>query len=133
MSQFSHPTSSIRTQVQAHRMVWFGAVLALLATAAVVMILAIDNDTSTSSVAEPVTPARASDGYATAASSRSIAGQEVRPSESRIAASVGGAGEVRPTGGPDESSVAASLSKSPSQPRHAGPDEAATARAISGR
>jgi len=134
MSQVSNPTIQLRSQIQAHKVAWLAALLALIATATIALVMAIDGGSSTSSVAEQPQPALRSDGgpnessVAASVGSRPSAG----PSESRVAASVGGASAVRPTGGPDESSVAASLSRS-SQPRRAGPDEAATANAISGR
>ena len=134
MSQFSHPTVPVRSQIQAHKVAWIAALLAMVATATIALVLAIDGGSSTSSVAEQSQPAVRSDGGPNESSVAASVGSRpsTGPSESRIAASVGGAGAVRPTGGPDESSVAASLSQS-SQPRHPGPDEAATASAISGR
>jgi hypothetical protein len=134
MSQVSHPTISIRSQVQAHRVAWLAALLALVATATVVLILAIDGDQSTTNsvTGQPQLAVRPDGGPNEAAVAASVGSRpSTGPSESRIAASVGGAGTARPTGGPDESTVASSLSKSPQA--HAGPDEAATAAAISGR
>ena len=129
MSQFTHPTIPLSSQLRSHRVAGLAALLALLATTAVVLVLAIDGGSATDgSVAGPSQPALRSDGgpdesaVAASVGSRPSAG----PSESRIAPSVGGAAR------PDESTVAGALSQS-SQPRHAGPDEAATAAAISGR
>jgi len=137
MSQFSHPTISVKSQLQAHRAAWLAALLTLLATGAVVLVLAIDGGSSTDdSVAGSSQPAVRADGGPSESSVAATVGSRpspsARPSESRIAAAVGGAGVTRPSGRPDESTVAASLSTS-SRPRHAGPDEAATAAAISGR
>ncbi len=133
MSQFSHPTIPVRSQIQAHKAAWLAALLALVATATIALVVAIDGGSSTSSVTERSQPAVRSDGGPNeSAVAASVASRpSIGPSESRIAAAVGGAGAVRPTGGPDESSVAASLSKS-SQQTTGGPDEAATSAALSG-
>jgi hypothetical protein len=134
MSHVSHPSISIRTQLRARQVAWFAAILALLATATIVLVLAIDgDDTGTSSVATQSQPAVRSDGgpneSAVAASVGSV--PSTGSSESTVAASIGG-GRTQPLGGPDESNVAASLSTSPRQ-ASSGPDEAATASAVSGR
>ena len=134
MSQFSHPTQTIRSQVQAHKAAWLAALLTLVATGAVVLIVAISDSPTASDAPLSPQPALRTDGgpdesgVAASVGSRPSTGS----SESSVAAAVGGGGVERATGGPDESSVAASLSQQ-SQPRHAGPDEAATASAISGR
>ncbi len=133
MSQVSHPTIAIRTQLRAHRVTVLAALMALAATAAVVLILAIDGGSPSSSVAGQTQPALRSDGGPNEAAVAAEVGSRpsIGSSESHVAASIGG-GNVRPTGGPDESSVAASVSKSP-QRATGGPNEAGTAAAISGR
>ena len=158
MSHLSHPRISSHFHVS-RRTMWLGALLALVATGAVVLILAIGNDSTddATSVSAPSQPSLRSDGgpeetgVAASVGSRPSTG----PSESSIAAAVGaasvpvsstdtsGSSESRiasavggspsqSSSGPDESSVAASLSDQ-SPPRHAGPDEASTAASISGR
>ena len=133
MSQFSHPTHTIRSQVQAHKAAWLAALLTLIAVGAVFLILSLDGDSSSSSTTYQSQPAVRTDGgpdesgVAASVGSRPSTGS----SESAVAAAVGSR-TARVTGGPDESSVAASISKS-SQPQQSGPDEAATASAISGR
>lgn len=112
MSQVSHPTISIRTQLRAHQIAWLAALLALVATATVVLILAIDGGQSTTnSVTGQPQPALRSDGGPNESSVAASVGSRpsTGPSESRIAASIGG-GTVRPTGGPDEAATAASIS-----------------------
>ena len=91
MSQVTHPVSQ---QVRAHKAAVIAALLALGATIAVVLVLAIGQDSGTT--AEPVSPG---------------AQQSLRPDggpeESGVAASVGA--PSAPTG-PDESRTAASIS-----------------------
>ena len=112
MSQFSHPTISVKSQLQAHRAAWLAALLTLVAIAAVVLVLAIDDDSSTtSSVAGQSQPALRSDGG---------------PSESSVAASVGS----RPSTGPSESTIAASISRGQTIPYTGGPDESRTAASL---
>ena len=133
MSQVTHPALSARSQLRAHWLAALSALLALLATAAVVLVLAIDGGSSqTSAAVEQSQPALRADGgpdesaVAASVGSRTSAG----PSESSVAAAIGGSVAPRPTGGPDESIVASSLAQAPEQPR---PDEAAIATTISGR
>lgn len=87
MSQVSQATISTRSQLHAHRAVVLAALLALLATTAVVLVLAIDRGSS-------------STGQQSQAAVRSDGG----PNESAVAASIA----PRPTG-VDESSIAASI------------------------
>jgi len=137
MSQVTHPAVSITQQLRTHWILALSALFALLATAAVLLVLAIDSGSSgTPAVAEQPQPALRSDGgpdeSAVAASlgSRTSAG----PSESSIAAAIGGTVAERPTGGPEESNVASSVAQAQAgplaQPR---PDEAGIAATISGR
>ena len=92
----SQPTQSLplRRQLSAHRVVAISALLALLATAAVLLVLAIDGGSSHtgSPVAHRFQPAARSDGG---------------PEESAVAASVGS-----PTSaGPDENRTAVAIGK----------------------
>ena len=157
MSHLSHPRISSHFHVS-RRTMWLGALLALVATGAVVLILAIGNDSTddATSVSAPSQPSLRSDGgpeetgvaasvgsrpstgpsessiaAAVSAASVPVTSTESGSSESRIASAVGGS-PSQSSSGPDESSVAASLSDQ-SPPRHAGPDEASTAASISGR
>jgi hypothetical protein len=94
MSQVTHPRIPVSQQVRAHKAAVIAALLALGATIAVVLVLAIGQD-STSTV-ESVAPG---------------AQQSLRPDggpeESGIAASVGSRSGAT---GPDESRTAASIS-----------------------
>jgi hypothetical protein len=95
MSQVTHPTTSLRSQVRAHWIVGISALLALLATAAVALVLAIDGGSSdTSSVAQTSQPAVRSDGG---------------PDETAVAGFVGTRGGSPAAGRPDESRIAASV------------------------
>ncbi len=129
MSQFSHPTIPVRSQIQAHKVAWLAALLALVATATIALVLAIDGGSSTSSVAEQPQPAVRSDGGPNESSVAATVGSRpsTGPSESTVAASVGS----RPSTGPSESTVAAARSTSP-QKASSGPDESATGAALSG-
>ena len=148
MSQLTHPIS-VRDQLGSHWVLALSALLALLATAAVVLVLAIDGGSSdTSTVAEQLQPALRSDGGPDESTVAASVGSRISPapSESTSAAAV-----ARPTGGywesadprssyqpapaegaggPDESSIATSVAQAPEQPR---PDEAGIAASISGR
>jgi hypothetical protein len=87
MSQLTHSLN-----FRAHTRLVVAALLALAATAAVVLVLAIGGD-SIESVAAPSTPAQASG-----------------PNESNTAAAISGQASSAPAAGPDESRVAASIS-----------------------
>ena len=100
MTQASQSLSP-RRQLAAHRTVALAALVALLATAAVVLVLAIDGGSTQTS---------ASAGQSAHAAFRSDGG----PEESATAASVG----VRTSPGPDESRTAATIgSASESAPK----------------
>lgn len=120
MSQVSHPTIPIRTQlrttVRAHQVAWAAALLALLATVAVALVVAIDGGTSSTNAVP---------GRHAGVAVRSYGG----PNEAAVAAAVGS----RPSTGPSESNVAAAVGGGTSAPSSDGPNEAATASAISGR
>jgi predicted metal-binding membrane protein len=91
MSHLAHPTTSFRSQVKAHRLTWLAALMALAATAAVVLVLALDDGTTTTASVSPGSqPALRAGGG---------------PSESHTAASVAGA-----PAGPDEAATAAAVS-----------------------
>jgi hypothetical protein len=95
MSQVTSPTATLRSQVAEHRIVALSALLALLATIAVVLVLAIDGgSTTTSSAAQNGQPALRSDGgpeeSAVAGSIQTPKTWEGRPDESRTAAAIAG-------------------------------------------
>ena len=137
MSQFTHPGVSVTHQLRAHWILALSALFALLATTAVVLVLAIDGGTSeTSAAAEQPQAALRSDGGPDESAVAASVGEQTSAghSESAIAASIGSAVRERPTGGPDESSVASSLAQAPAQPQaQPRPDEAGIAASISGR
>jgi hypothetical protein len=117
MSQVTHHKIQFGAQIRAHRMLVLAALLALLATAAVVIALAWGDSQSTSSVSDQPASAVRSDGG---------------PEETAVAASVGSRSVVRP----DESKVAAAIGRAPepTTPAQASrPDESGVASAISGR
>src|SRR3954447_21105774 len=99
MSQVTHPTFSTRSQLRAHKVAALSALIALLATAAIVLVLAIDGGSSGTgtSAAERTQPALRGDGG---------------PDESAVAASISRVAPVPQykTGGPDESAVASAVS-----------------------
>lgn len=118
MSQATSPTLAARGQLRAHWLAALSALLALLATAAVVLVLAIDGGSPgiASSVNHRQQPALRSDGgpneSAVAAAISSRPGATARPDESAVAAAISPRA-VRPpsgSGGPDESIVASSVS-----------------------
>ena len=131
MSQLTQPIS-VRQQLRAHWVLALSALLALAATIAVVLVLAIEGGSSeTTTAGQQSQPAVRSDGG---------------PNESAVAASVGS----RPSPAPSESAIAAAVAGSvPSgywesaDPRSSyeptpteatgGPDEAHVAATISGR
>jgi hypothetical protein len=111
----SQATQSVplRHQLAAHRLLAVSALLALLATAAVVLVLTIDGgSTRTSAAAGQSTHPRvlwngrpAESAVTAPAASQTSAG----PDESRIAASIGSTGEPATAGRPDESGIAATI------------------------
>ena len=120
MSQVTQPKVHFGAQIRAHRMLALAALFALLATAGVVLAIALADNQSTSTVSDQPVSAVRSDGG---------------PEESAVAASVGSRAASRP----DESKVAAAITVrgvnpaigTPAQaPR---PDESAVATGISGR
>jgi hypothetical protein len=118
MSQVAHPTFSLRSQLRAHWIVGVAALLALLATAAVVLVLAIDDGSSGSSVAQKSQPALRTDGgpdesaVAGVVAARAFSGHAVLPAYSSPTAAEAAAAAANRTsaGRPDESRIAASIS-----------------------
>jgi hypothetical protein len=102
MSQVSQATIPLTTKVRAtRRSLWLGSLLALAAIAAVVLILALEDES-----AKTVTAGTAN------VSAQPSVRTDGGPEESQVAASVGS----RPAAGPDESRIAATVggSSSPS-------------------
>ena len=133
MSQVTQPRISLPIGMRSGRTVLLGALLALAASAAVVLILTLGNESSDTTAVSAQAPALRSDGgpeetgVAAAVKSRPAPG----PDESRIAASIG-TSSPQVSSGPDESRIAASVGGS-SSPGSSGPDESRTAASISGR
>jgi hypothetical protein len=121
MSQVTHSPIPLRTQLRSHWIVAVSALLALLATAAVVLVLVLDNESRDT-------------GGSVAQSSHSALRSDGGPDESSVAASVGSApkAEVPESSAyVSESRIAASLSTATEpQPR---PDESRIAASIAGR
>lgn len=127
MSQISHPVVSLPTSQRSTRTALLGALLALLAGAAIVLVLTLDGDSSStsSSVIDQSQPAVRSDGGPNESAIAASIGTRpsVGPNEAGTAAAIG-ASTVRPESGPDESRSAAAVSQSaPASPVHAGSDE----------
>ena len=135
MSQLTHPIS-VRDQVRTHWALALSALLALAATAAMVLVLAIDGGSSdTSTVAQRSQPAVRSDGGPDESAVALSVGSRLSPapSESTIAAAVGGSVAARPTGSYWESAdPRSSYQPAPAQGT-GGPDESSIAATISGR
>jgi hypothetical protein len=150
MSQLTQPIS-VKEQLRAHWVLALSALLALAATAAVVLVLAIEGGSSeTTTVAQRSQPAVRSDGGLDESAVAASVGSRMSPapSESTIAAAVAGSvpssywesAEPRSSyqpapaeaSSPDESRIAASVAngQASEQPR---PDEAGIAATISGR
>lgn len=91
MSQLTHPAFPRSAQLKTHRLIALGALLALIAAAAIVLALAIDGNQSTSSTAEaPQSVARSDGGPEEAAVAAAVGTGTVAPhDESRIAAAIG--------------------------------------------
>ncbi len=109
MSQVSNSSIPFSNQIRAHWMVAWAAVLALLATAAVVLVLVIDDGTSsnTGPIAHRSQPVGShADGASTVALPRAV------PDNPAYTAAVGasvGAGRTQ-AGHPSESQIAAAVS-----------------------
>jgi len=117
MSHVTHPRITSHVHLS-RRSAWVAALLALAATAAVVLALAIGGDSAgdTTSAATPAQPSLRAGGG---------------PEESGVAASVG----AREAAGPSESATAAAIGRGSSSHGATGvlPDESRTAASISGR
>jgi hypothetical protein len=113
MSQVAHPTTSLGSQLRAHWIVGLSALLALLATAVVVLVLAIDGGSSdTGSVAQKSQPALRTDGGPDESAVAGVVGApafSAYPSPTAAEAAAAAANRA-PAGRPDESSIAASIS-----------------------
>ena len=96
MSQLTHPPVSLTDRARAHRVALIAALLALAATTALVLVLAIGSDSEPTP--DVVTPAQ----------------QSVRPDggpdESNVASAVGPREDSAPATRPDESNVASAIS-----------------------
>jgi len=117
------------------RTVWLGALLALAAGAAIVLTLALGNDSSQNAtpVSVQAKPSLRSDGGPEESSVAAVVGSRpaVSPDEAQIAASIAGTTPDASTG-PDESRIAAAVGgTSPQSP--SAPDESQIAASISGR
>jgi len=97
MTQYSpshavQPDTTLAGQIKAHGRLALAATLALLATGAVVLVMAIGGDSPSSNTAAGAVPAPASG-----------------PTESTVAAAVAGAASGSTVSGPDESRIAANV------------------------
>ena len=114
MSHVVQPRLQVPRQLRKHRLVALAGLLALAATVAVVLVLAIADNRSTSSVADlPQQVTRTDGGPEESAVAAAIGSQPTvsRPDESRIAAAIGSAREPAPAPArPDESIVASAIS-----------------------
>jgi hypothetical protein len=108
--------SSSPRRAAPRRAVWIGAVLALAALGAVVLVLALGGGESSHHAVAA--------GVQSQAALRTDGG----PEESGVAAAVG----ARPAAGPDESRIASAISRG-SRPASSGPDESRIAAAIAAR
>jgi hypothetical protein len=137
MSQVPHEAIPLTNQIRNHWIVALSALLALMATVAVVLVLAIDGGSTPASapVAQGSQPAARSYGGPDESAVAAAVGSRpttLRPDESKIAASIGSASEPAPLAGrPDESKVAAAIgSASESAPPASRPDESTVAASI---
>jgi hypothetical protein len=99
MSHVAQPKLQTTGQLRKHRLVALAALLALVATVGVVLVLAIADHPSTSSVADlPQQVMRADGGPQESSVAAAIGSQPpvIRPDESRIAAAIGSAREPAP-------------------------------------
>ena len=113
MSHLSYPSAPL-TRIREHRLLALAAVLALVATGAVVLALTLGQNSSTTSTAGRHQAAvRADSGPEETGVAAAIAVQPIvaRPDESKIAAAIGSGRESVPVAPrPDESAVAAGIS-----------------------
>jgi hypothetical protein len=113
MSHVVQPRLQVPGPLRKHRFVALAALLALVAMGAVVLVLAIVDNRSTSSVADlPQQVTRTDGGPEESAVAAAIGSQPtvIRPDESRIAAAISSAREPAPAPArPDESTVASAI------------------------
>lgn len=113
MSQLSYPRAPL-TRIRGHRLLALAALLALVATAAVLLALAIGQDSSSTSPLDRHQAAiRADGGPEESGVAATVAGQSAvaAPDESKIAAAIGSDGGSTSTAPRhDESDVAAAIS-----------------------
>ena len=131
MSQLTQPIS-VREQLRAHWVLALSALLALAATIAVVLVLALEGGSSeTTTAAQQSQPAARSDGGPDESSVAASVGSRMSPapSESTIAAAVAGSS---PSGYWESADPRSSYQPAPAE-NTGGPDEAAIAATISGR
>jgi hypothetical protein len=114
MSHVAQPKLRVPGRLGKHRLAALAALLALVATAAVVLALASADNGLTSSFGDLPNPAARTDGGPEESSVAATIGSQPpasRPDESRIAAALGSAREpAAAPSRPDESSVAAAIS-----------------------
>ena len=135
MSQVTQPRISLPPLMRPTRTVWLGALLALAAGAAVMLILALGHDSSNNTVPTraQAQPSLRSDGgpeetgVAAAVGSRAA----ISPDEAQIATSIAGT-TPDASNGPDESRTGAAVGGTSSQSPST-PDESRIAASISGR
>jgi hypothetical protein len=133
MSQVTQPRITLPSMVRTRRSVWLGALLVLVAGAAVVLILALGTESSENVAPGGAQPSPRTHGgleeshVAAAVGSRPATGAD----EATVASSIAST-EPQVSSGPDESRIAAAVGAS-SQPSSSGPDESRIAAAISGR
>jgi hypothetical protein len=114
MSHVAQPKIQATGQLRKHRLVALAALLALVATIGVVLVLAIADNRSTSSVADLPQQITRTDGGPEESSVAAAIGSQptvTRPDETRIAAAIGPAREPAPAPvRPDETTVASTIS-----------------------
>jgi hypothetical protein len=115
MSHVAQPKLQVPGQFRKHRLVALAGLLALAATVAVVLVLAIADNRSTSSVDDGAQPVARTDGGPEESSVAAAIGSQpptvIRPDESRIAAAIGSTREPAPAPArPDESTIASAIS-----------------------
>ena len=110
MSQLTHPKPQLTADARSHRRVVLAALLALAATVAVLLVLAIADNQSMSSVGDR--GVRTDGGPEESAVAAAVGSQPtlVRPDESTVAATIGSTREPAPAPvRPDESAVATAI------------------------
>ena len=112
MSQLTHPSAPLGAYVRAHRLLALAALLALVATTAVVLLLAIGDNPSTSSTADQPRAAERADGGPESAPLP----QQEHPLRSRLGTTQSGAPitSSRYDGGPEEGTRGMPSSNAPS-------------------